>query len=94
LSANPLFIQEAIISEGGKKDRKSLWRLKGSPLAGRAVAAYRGGDDDDDDDDEDEPSDDESALVMDENEEGDSEEEDEEEARPDKRSRPDDRDAQ
>lgn len=90
LSANPLFIQEAIISEGGKKDRKSLWRLKSFPLAGRAAAAaYK--DDFDDDDDEDEEDEDESALVMDENDDDESEEDDEDEddARPEKRSRPD-----
>ncbi len=88
LSANPLFIQEAIISEGGKKDRKSLWRLKSFPLAGRA-AAYK--DDFDDDDDDDEEDEDESALVMDENDDDESEEDDEDEddARPEKRSRPD-----
>ncbi|ELR22842.1 FHA domain containing protein [Acanthamoeba castellanii str. Neff] len=89
LSANPLFIQEAIISEGGKKDRKSLWRLKGFPLAGRAAAAaYKDDFDDDDDDEEDE---DESALVMDENDddESDEDDEDEDDARPEKRSRPD-----
>jgi hypothetical protein len=29
LSSNPLFVPEAIIGESGKRERKSLWRLKG-----------------------------------------------------------------
>jgi len=70
LSANPLFIQEAIISEGGKKDRKSLWRLKGYPIPGIVDESTAQGEKDEEEEEEGEVD---GGLVMD--EEGEEEEE-------------------
>jgi len=41
LSANAKFVQEPIIDSTGKKDRKSLWRLKGYAPEGGAVAVEK-----------------------------------------------------